>query len=50
MSTALRHWKSELNYLLNLQEDLESEGKELSRTQLSRVKFVKACIKAHTVD
>ena len=47
MNATQRHWKSQLNYLLNLQDEAESQGKKLGKRHYDRVKFVAACIAAN---
>ena len=50
MSSALRHWKREMNYLMNVQDELEANGKKLPKSHLARVKFVAACIAANSAE
>ena len=50
MTPALRHWKQEMNYLMNLQDDMEAQGKKIKKSHLARVKFVAACIAAHSTE
>ena len=50
MTPAQRHWNSEMNLLMHKQDDYEAAGKKLPKSHLARVKFVAACIAAHSTE
>ena len=50
MTTAQLHWQQELNLVMNAIDERAAKGKNPSKKQLARVRFVAACIQAHEAN